>query len=91
MSYHVGDLWKLTFTVTDPSATNPTEPVEPSALTVAITKPDGSTEAPVATKSAVGVYKTSINLTQPGRWHAVASTTGTYQATQPKTITVLED
>ena len=89
-TFHVGDLWKLTFTVTDPSAVDPTKPVKPSSFVVTVTKPDGSTETPAATETSEGVFKASVNLTEPRAWHAAAVTTGAYQASQPISIDVLE-
>lgn len=89
-TYHVGDLWKLTFTVTDPSAVDPTKPVKPSSFAVTVTKPSGATETPSATEASEGVFTASVNLTEARAWHATAVTTGTYQASQPVSIDVLE-
>lgn len=88
-TYHVGDLWKLTFTVTDPSAPDPAKPVSPSTFAVTITKPNGETETPTATETAEGVFKASASLTEPRAWHATAVTSGTYQASEPISIYVL--
>lgn len=87
-TYHVGDIWKCKNTITDPE----TEAVvDPTTVTCTITKPSGTTESASVTKTATGVYRISVSLTEVGPWHAAWSSTGTYQAAQPDSIRVLED
>ena len=87
-NWYVGDLWEIETTITDPDTGSK---VDPSTVTLTVTKPSGETAAPVSmTKAAPGEYTKNTELTEAGQWHAIIKTTGIYQAVKPETITVRE-
>lgn len=87
MSYHVGGVWVATATVIDPASETI---VEPSAITFTFVTPTGASIVGVVTKVALGVYESSVQLTEAGPWQVSVLTTGTYEASQPDSIDVLE-
>lgn len=88
MSWYVGDLWKIVATITDPATETP---VDPLTTAVTITTPKGDVSSVTPGKVETGVYRTAVDLTEAGGWHAVISTTGAYQAARPVSIRVLSD
>lgn len=84
--FHVGDIWVIAFTIKDRAGTLS----DPTAVTLAVTAPDGTASAPTATKDSTGTYHANVALTQAGAWHAVISTSGSYQGVEPVNINVYD-
>lgn len=88
-TFHAGDIWLPEATITNPKTK---APVDPSTVTITVTKPNGETLPPMPmTRVAEGVYTMIVGLTEPGKWRAVILATGDYQGAEPESITVLED
>jgi hypothetical protein len=85
MSWHVGDRWEDTFEIVEPIGK---EYVDPDVVNVTITKPDASTYVGTVVRDSQGHYHLNENLTEAGKWRAGVTTTGRYQASKPKSITV---
>jgi hypothetical protein len=88
MAWHEGDIWEPVATITNPQAENPDEPVEPGSVTFTFRSYKGVETAGTATKVTVGVWKSSIELTEAGEWSVSVQTTAPYKASQPATIPV---
>lgn len=86
--FYVGMVWECEGTIFRPKTK---ENVDPSEVSFLITRPDGTTEPVAATKLATGVYEGLVDLTAPGRWHAVLTGTGGFQTSKPTSITVYPD
>lgn len=83
-TYHHGDPWPITATITDPAAND--TPVNPGSVTITIQSPSGEETTPELTDVDTGVYQTTVELTEPGRWTAIIEATGNYKAIRPATI-----
>lgn len=88
MAWHVFDVWEPKATITNPQATEPDTPVEPGSVTFTFLSYKGVETIVAATKVSVGVWKSSIELTEAGEWAVSVETTAPYQASQPASIPV---
>lgn len=88
MIRQVGTAVQLSTTIRDTSGT----PVNTPAMTVAVTKPDGTlvTPAPTVTNSnANGVYTATVTPDQPGTWLYTWTASGTVVSTQSDQFSVV--
>jgi hypothetical protein len=87
-AFHVGDVWEPQATITNPQSSEPEKPVEPGSVTFTFLSPKGVETKGTAAKVSVGVWKSSIELTEAGIWTVSVKTTSPYQASQPAQIPV---
>ncbi len=80
--YHVGDLVRVTGTLTDADGTA----TDPNGLSVKYKDPTGNTTTLVygtdasLKRLALGVYYTDVDVDESGMWHYRFASTGTGQA-----------
>lgn len=84
-AFHVGDVWVPVATVTNPETG---EAVEPDGITFTFKSYRGVETIGTPTKVSTGVWKSSIELIEPGIWVVSVETTGAYKASQPESIPV---
>lgn len=87
-AFHVGDVWEPQATITNPQSETPDTPVEPGSVTFTFLSPEGVETKGTATKVSVGVWKSSIELTEAGIWKVSVESTAPYKASQPAQIPV---
>lgn len=85
MAYHVSDVWVPQATVTNPETK---AIVEPGSITFTFLSPKGVQTTGTPTKVSEGVWKSSIELTEPGIWKVSVVTGSPYKASQPAQIPV---
>ena len=88
VSWHVLDIWEPHATITNPQSETPDTPVEPGSVTFTFQSYKGKETTGTPTKVSVGVWKSSIGLTEAGIWKVSVATTAPYKASQPAQIQV---
>lgn len=85
MSVDLGDLYRLSFTLTDPDGT----PVSADTMTLTITLPDATTSVQTVTPSSAGQYQVDYLTTQEGRHVARWVGSGTHPGAYVEAFDVL--
>lgn len=71
MSYEIGDVWSPQLTVTDTAGA-----LTAATVAVTVTSPTGAATSPAVTNPSLGVYTTTVALSENGQWTATWTVSG---------------